>query len=146
MSEIVRSLEEADLGVITEVEFDNGVWEVDTIKDGHWMELHVDPQTGQVLRRESKDGDDDIPPGEGMRLSSIIRSVEDQNLGRIVEVEFDDGYWEVEIRDGSRRIKLDIDPQTGREVDGHGNPERDTGAVDRRIEQRRKTAAAIERD
>jgi hypothetical protein len=33
-------------------------------------------------------------------LSEIIRSVEDQRLGAITEVDYDDGFWEVEVPQG----------------------------------------------
>ncbi len=56
------------------------------------------------------------PPADGMRLSDIVRAVEQRPDFRYFdEIEWDDdGYWEVEYvtRDG-RKIELKIDPRTG---------------------------------
>lgn len=114
LSEIVRSLEDADIGLITSIEFDDGAWEIETRRDGRWMEVHVDPETGEIRRQQPNDANDDLPPTDGLRLPDIIKSVEDREPGVITEVEFDDGFWEFKLHDGRRRITLDIDPRTGR--------------------------------
>lgn len=50
LSAIVRSVEAQGLGTITEVEFDNGVWEVKLRKHRQKIKLAVDPITGNLWR------------------------------------------------------------------------------------------------
>jgi uncharacterized membrane protein YkoI len=54
-----------------------------------------------------------LPPHDARPLAEIIKSVEDQKLGTVTEVDYDDGFWEVEVRKGGTKTKLDIDPRTG---------------------------------
>jgi len=114
LSKIIKSLEDEKVGVITSAEFDDGFWEVQTRKNDRWFELFVDPKTGDIKRREPDEAEDEIPPADSLPLSSINKSVEKENRGTITDVEFDDGYWEIKIRNGNKRIKIDIDPKTGK--------------------------------
>ena len=54
------------------------------------------------------------PPAEAKPLSAIVLALEQQGFGPIVEVEFDDGQWEVEAFKDGRKRKLKIDPVSGR--------------------------------
>ncbi|OOP57860.1 MAG: hypothetical protein AYP45_01050 [Candidatus Brocadia carolinensis] len=56
---------------------------------------------------------DEILPAKVLALSTIIQSVEARELWIITEVEFDTGFWEVEIRKDGQKIKLAIDPRNG---------------------------------
>lgn len=47
LSTIVASLEKQKLGVITEVEFEDGFWEVKIHKNGTKRQLNMDPKTGR---------------------------------------------------------------------------------------------------
>ncbi|ADJ28184.1 PepSY domain-containing protein [Nitrosococcus watsonii] len=49
LSEIVKSLEEQGFKQISEIEFDDGKWEVDVYKDNQKRELEVDPSSGEIL-------------------------------------------------------------------------------------------------
>ena len=50
LSSIVRSIEDSKAGVITEVKFDDGFWEVDLLEDGQKIQLDIDPGTGETRR------------------------------------------------------------------------------------------------
>lgn len=50
LSTIVHSVEARGLGVITDVDFDDGVWEFDLRKDGRKTRLNIDPLTGETRR------------------------------------------------------------------------------------------------
>ena len=114
LSEILRSLEDQRLGAITEADLDHGRWEVEVHKDGRKTTVYLDPKTGAVdRRRERADAHEVLPPADAKPLSEIIKSVEDQNLGAVTEVDYDDGFWEVEVGKGATKTKLDIDPRTG---------------------------------
>jgi uncharacterized membrane protein YkoI len=114
LSEIVASLEAANEGVVTAVEFDDGRWEAEVHRDGRETDLSIDARTGQVTRRTAdNDRREELPPRGSRPLSAIVRSLEQQEPGVVTEVEFDDGFWEVEIQADGREVKLDINPQTG---------------------------------
>lgn len=56
----------------------------------------------------------DRPPADAQPLSSIVLALEQQGFGPFIEIEFDDGVWEIEVfRDGRKR-KLDVDPRSGK--------------------------------
>jgi len=55
LSEIVKSLEKKGYSPITEISMDNGVWEVETYKDGQERELKVNPKDGQVISDRLED-------------------------------------------------------------------------------------------
>ena len=113
LSAILKSLEGQELGVLASTEFDDGWWEVKVCKAGACQKLYIDPRTGEEKRRRKTDSDDELPPANAKPLSAIVQSIEDRGLGAIAEVEFDDGFWEVELRKDGRKIKLDVDPSTG---------------------------------
>lgn len=49
LSAIVQALERQGYGPITEIEFDDGRWEVEAYKDGRRRQLKVDPLDGRIL-------------------------------------------------------------------------------------------------
>jgi hypothetical protein len=57
---------------------------------------------------------DEQPPAGAKPLSEVIKVVEDQRLGAITEVEFEDGVWKIEVHkpDGGE-IDLRVDPISG---------------------------------
>jgi hypothetical protein len=112
LSEIVRSVEAMKLGVITSVEFDDGLWEVKTRQGRSATKLYLDPRSGAERRRKSDDAEE-APPAGAKPLSAIIAALEEQKAGVITSVEFDDGYWEVKLRRDGAKQKIDIVPQTG---------------------------------
>ena len=51
LSAVVASLEQRNLGNITEIDFDDRLWEIDVLPDeGRRLELYVDPVSGAVVR------------------------------------------------------------------------------------------------
>lgn len=113
LSAIIKSVEDQKVGVITSVEFDDGFWEVDVHKDNASTEIYLDPQSGAEQRRRPDGPDGELPPAAAKPLSVIIKALEDQKVGGITSVEFDDGFWEVKVRKDGTRTKFDIDPRTG---------------------------------
>ena len=112
LSEILKAVEQQKLGLISEAEFDDGLWEVKVCDAGACQKLHIDPRSGMEKRRRKTDSDD-IAPAGAMPLTAIVQSVEARGLGIMTEVEFDDGHWEVELRKDGRKLKLSLDPRTG---------------------------------
>jgi hypothetical protein len=52
LSEIIKAVEDQALGVVTEVEFEDGLWKLEVHKpDGKEMDLRVNPISGQIEDR-----------------------------------------------------------------------------------------------
>lgn len=115
VSAIVKTTEARGLGTITSVEFDDGLWEVKVRDGAAGLVLYVDPMSGEEKRRRRFSPDDEHPPHNAKPLSEILLSLERERFGIIFEVEFDDGYWEVEARSakGEPKRKVKIHPVTG---------------------------------
>ena len=113
LSEILRSVEDQKLGAFSEVEFDDGLWEVKVCGASACQKLYLSPGSGDETRRRSADSEE-IPPPNSKPLSTIVQAIEASGAGSITEVEFDDGVWEVDLRKDGRKTKLRIDPMTGK--------------------------------
>lgn len=113
LSTILQELEEKNVGVIVSVEFDDGMWEVKTCKDGACQKRYLDTASGEEKRVKLQKWDDALPPADGKKLSEIVRAVEARGLGNVEEIEFDDGYWEIELRKDGEEIEIKIDARTG---------------------------------
>lgn len=117
LAEIVKALEDRKLGVVTEMEFDDGKWEgkVCSVPDT-CLSLVMDARTGEETERKTEKSDDKTPPAEGAALSGILQGMVTNGLGTPIDVEWEsEGYWEVEVlADGKKKKKtLKIDPVTG---------------------------------
>jgi hypothetical protein len=112
LSAILRAVEERALGAIAEVEFDDGYWEVKVCDGGSCQKLYLAPSSGDEWRRRSSDPAE-VPPASALRLSALVQALETRETGVITEIEFDDGFWDVELRREGQRVKLSLDPLTG---------------------------------
>lgn len=116
MLEVVKSLEEADYAPITEISFDDGVWEVEAYKADIPYELSVDPQTGEVLS-EHRDNADTKPPAKALLLSKIIEGVEKAGYTHLHDISFEHRTWEAEVRRDGMKRELRLDPLSGEVVE-----------------------------
>ncbi len=114
LSEIIKSVEN-QAGTITQAEFDNGMWEIEAHKGTNETTFYLDPKTGKLIRQTSSiDAHEALPPAGSMALSAIVKSLEDQKVGTISEIEFDDGFWEATIHKDGKKSKMHIDPKSGK--------------------------------
>jgi len=117
LAEIVKTLEDRQLGMITEMEFDDGKWEGKVCKaPDTCLSLQLDARTGEETKRKTEKSKEDTPPAETAALSGILESMASKGLGTPIDVEWEsEGYWEVEVlADGQKKKKkLKIDPVTG---------------------------------
>jgi uncharacterized iron-regulated membrane protein len=125
LSAILQSAEKS--GRVVSVERERNRWEVLVCsRRGSCSELYLDPVTGRELRREREATFDRLPPADAKPLSTVVAALEQQNLGTITEIDFDDRLWEIDVLPGEgRRIELYVDPVTGAIVrcrDGAGCP------------------------
>lgn len=57
----------------------------------------------------------DRPPANARPLSEIIKGVEEAGYKTIVELEFEDGVYEIETLDAQgKEVKLKVDPVSGK--------------------------------
>ena len=59
LSQIIASVEIAGHTAITEVEFEDGVWEVEFVVGGEEYQLEIDPMTGEAVSEEPERADGD---------------------------------------------------------------------------------------
>lgn len=114
LSVIINAIEGQRLGVVTSAEFDDGWWEVKVCNaPTTCQKLYIDPKSGEEKRRRNAGSDDGMPSANAKPLSAIVQAIEARETGTITEVDFDRGFWEVELRRDGRRVRVDIDPRTG---------------------------------
>ena len=97
LSSILQSIEKE--GIVSSVERERNRWEVLVCqRRGSCSELYLDPVTGKELRRQREASFDRLPPADAKPLSAIVTSLEQRNLGNIVEIDFDDRRWEIDVQ------------------------------------------------
>lgn len=55
----------------------------------------------------------EVPPHDAKQLSEIVRALEEQGYIPIVEIEFEDGRWEIEAYKEGVKRELKVDPVSG---------------------------------
>lgn len=113
LSTILQSVEKQ--GIVSSVERERNRWEVLVCqRRGSCHELYLDPVTGKELRRQREASFDRLPPPDAKPLSAIVAALEQRNLGNIVEIDFDDRVWEIDVLpEEGRRLELYVDPVSG---------------------------------
>ena len=113
LSAILQSVEKQ--GIVSSVERERNRWEVLVCqRRGSCHELYLDPVTGKELRRQREASFDRLPPPNAKPLSAIVAALEQRNLGNIVEIDFDDRVWEIDVLpEEGRRLELYVDPVSG---------------------------------
>lgn len=113
-----------------DVDFDDGVYEVEFEKDGLEYKYRIDPYTGEVLHSE-KDYDDDYrekktsaenKKSEGITASEALKiALADagfsENEVYDKDVDFDDGVYEVEFEKDGAEYEYEISAKTGKILD-----------------------------
>lgn len=113
LSAILQAVEKQ--GTVSSVERERNRWEVLVCaRRGSCSELYLDPVTGKELRRQREASFDRLPPADAKPLSAIVAALEQRNLGNIVEIDFDDRVWEIDVLpEEGRRLELYVDPVSG---------------------------------
>jgi len=108
LSAVLKAVESAGYAPVEEVEFEKDHWQVKAYSNGQLLQLKVDPVQGSVIPNP--------PPKAEKPLSELVKSLEDQGYGPIVDIEPGEGNteWEVEAYKGKSEVKLAVDPATGK--------------------------------
>jgi hypothetical protein len=112
LSAVLAAVEKSGYAPVVEVEFEKDHWKIKAYRDGRLLQLKVDLFKGEVLP--------DPPPTLEKPLSAIIKGLEDQGYGPIVDVERAAGgseggaAWEVEAYKGKSEITLSVEAGSGK--------------------------------
>ena len=112
---VVRQLEQAGYAPFTELSMDHDVWEAEVYKDDVPYELHVDPQTGEILS-EHRDDSEPRPPQDAKPLSEILQLLAKAGFDDIDDISFERRYWEIETYQKDGEHEIHVDPMTGEVV------------------------------
>jgi hypothetical protein len=97
---------------VIEVEFEKDHWEIKAYSNGQLLQVIVDPFTGAIVPNP--------PPTIGKPLSAVVKSLEDQGYGPILEIERgSDGNgdrvaWEVAAYKGSSEVTVNVEAGSGK--------------------------------
>lgn len=108
LSAVLKALESQGYFAITDVDFDDGQWEIEALHDTVPVELHVNPQTAEIARKEREGRHDDLP-ADATPLSEIIKGLEDDGFVAIAEIDFDGTHWEIEATRNGARYEIVVD-------------------------------------
>ncbi len=95
---------------ITDIEFDDGFWEVEAIDAyGRELDLIVHPVSGEILNAPNDQG------GTPLTADQVRAALTQAGYTRIHELDYDnDGYWEADaVNPRGERVELRVDPYSG---------------------------------
>lgn len=110
LSAVLKAVESAGYAPVVAVEFEKDHWEVKAYRNGQLLQLKVGPLSGEILP--------DPPPSLDKPLSAIVKGLEDQGYGPILDLESTAGEtggdaWEVETYKGDKAVTLSVNPASG---------------------------------
>jgi uncharacterized membrane protein YkoI len=105
-AEVMQAVERAGYTDIRDVEFDDGLWDVEaTATDGRRVDLHVDPRSGEII-------DPNVAPT--LTAADIASRLQAQGYSNVRDIEYDDGRYEVEATNSAgQNVDLKINPRDG---------------------------------
>jgi len=112
LSAVLKAVEGAGYAPVTEVEFEDDHWQIKGYHDGQLVQLKVGLVAGDILP--------DPPPTLEKPLSAVVKTLEDQGYGPIVDVERESGAsgggntWEVEAYKGSSEVTVSVEAGSGK--------------------------------
>ncbi|WP_281974775.1 PepSY domain-containing protein [Halobacillus litoralis] len=120
---------------INKVEKDNDdnqyYYEIDgKTEDGKEVEVDVDAMTGEVIKvdrdeEEKSDDDSDQQAAENLKVpkEEAEKIAKEKSAGEIVEVEVDDGNYEIELKDDTHEYDVTVNGQTGEVIESEKEKE-----------------------
>lgn len=112
LSTVLTALEAAGLQDITEVDFDDGRWEIEAVRKGLAVQVLVDPRTAQIVHEERDDHFGELPKSL-MKLSTVVKQLEDAGYQSITEIDLEGAGLEIDAVRAGTRYELRVDARTG---------------------------------
>jgi hypothetical protein len=109
LSAILKGVEDAGYSPVIEVEFEKDHWEINAYRNGQLLELKVGQLAGEILPNP--------PPTLQKPLSAIIKGLEDQGYGPILDVKHGAAGsedWEIEAYKGKEEVTVNVEPASGK--------------------------------
>lgn len=111
-------------GTVVDIELDQNnyrsVYEVEVHTDTDEYDLKFDAYTGKLLKQKKERQDDDdnewVNTNTATNLISKEKAIEaalTKAKGTVTKIKFDDGIYEIELKDGQYEYEVDVDPITG---------------------------------
>ncbi len=108
LSQLGRKLERTGYEAVYEAERKDDAWEFLAKRSGDLEIIALDPYTGRLLRRES------ARPALDMGFSTVVNRLEKEGYSAILEIEFEDGVWEVKAAKDGETDELVVERVSGR--------------------------------
>ncbi len=112
LSDVLKAVESAGYAPVVAVEFEDDHWELKAYRDGQLLQLKVGLFAGDVLPNP--------PPALRKPLSEIVKGLEDQGYGPVLDVEWGAGElgsgnaWEIEAYKQGAVVAVSVDPSSGK--------------------------------
>ena len=113
--DVLEILDDKGFGPVTEISFDDGVWEAEAYKGDTAFEVSVDPRNGEIISEHRDDGDPQ-PPTDSMPLAKVIAALEKAGYANVNDISFERRSWEVEATRDDQKRELRVDAQDGRVI------------------------------
>lgn len=101
-------------------DFTGAVYEIDT----NGFDVDIDGNSGDILKKERDDDDDDMDDDQSANANvtvtqdEAVAAAQKQVKGSVKDIELDDGFYEMEIRDGQKETDVYVNGTTGEVVIG----------------------------
>ena len=119
--EVLEILDDKGYGPVTELSFDDGVWEAETYKGDAAFEVSIDPGNGEIISEHRDDGDPK-PPTDAMPLAKVIAVLEKAGYADLNDISFERKSWEVEATRESQKPNWPRRQRRPRDLRSRGRP------------------------
>jgi hypothetical protein len=112
LSAVLKTIESAGYDPVIDVEFEKDHWEIKAFRNGQLLQLNVGLLAGEILPNPA--------PALEKPLSAVVKGLEDQGYGPILDVEREGGgsdarsAWDVEAFKGGSELKVSVESASGK--------------------------------
>lgn len=100
-------------GKVTEVEYDDGYYEIEVKTNNAEVEYKIRATDGKIVKKET-DRKDDRQAKKKISKQDAINIATKNAPGKVTEVDYDDdGYYEIEVKSGNTEIEFKISAYDG---------------------------------
>ncbi|HLU22385.1 MAG TPA: PepSY domain-containing protein [Bacillaceae bacterium] len=100
-------------GKVTEVEYDDGYYEIEVKTNNAEVEYKIRATDGKIVKKET-DRKDDRQSKKKISKQDAINIATKNAPGKVTEVDYDDdGYYEIEVKSGNTEVEFKISAYDG---------------------------------